>query len=184
MEPLDPEITCAVLDFAHCALDGEPVDMALDILKPRLGLVNFKSAYRARTSGPDEQEAVWQVVWTTARCGAYSWRAAVQALHSIGYKGDICLPAEYSRIGDSGQLMGEEVIPRLKLDMDYIARLLSETNAPPAITRSAHPETCAALQARNAMMILMPVAPGWSALTLVLLLSAVIQETLTSAGAL
>ena len=61
LQPFDPRQVCAVLDMAHCAVDGEPVAMAVDILKDRLnGLVNFKSAYHARVSNPEE-EAVYAV---------------------------------------------------------------------------------------------------------------------------
>ena len=63
LEGLSPEIACAVLDFAHCALDGEPVDMALNIAEQRLGMVNFKNAHRIRINSPDESEAEWKILW-------------------------------------------------------------------------------------------------------------------------
>jgi sugar phosphate isomerase/epimerase len=126
---LDPDIAAAVLDFAHCALDGEPVDMAVDIVKERLALVNFKNACRVRVNGPDEPEAQWQVLWTTARHGGYSWASAVSALRGIGYDGDLCLPGEYNRIVGTGvpsseQLMGDEVDERVAGDVVYLRRLL------------------------------------------------------------
>src|SRR3546814_6254170 len=43
IEKYDRRHVCAVLDMAHCAVDGEPTAMAVDIVKDRLnGLVNFK----------------------------------------------------------------------------------------------------------------------------------------------
>ena len=129
IEGLPPKIACAVLDFAHCDLDGEPVEMALDISKTHLGMVNFKSACRVRTNGPDEQEAEWEVLWTTARHGGYSWLEAVKALKNIDYSGDICLPAEYSRLNQKEKLMGEEVIPRIRQDIEYLRYLTNQVSA-------------------------------------------------------
>ena len=125
LEGVSQKSACAVLDFAHCALDGEPVEMALDIVQHNLGLVNFKNACRIRTNGPDEPEAAWQVLWTSARHGGYSWAEAVAALKKIKYSGDICLPAEYSRLSEKGQLMGELVIPRIRGDIEYLRSLLA-----------------------------------------------------------
>jgi sugar phosphate isomerase/epimerase len=124
IDDLSPKTACAVLDFAHCALDGEPAEMAVDIVGKRLGMVNFKNACRVRTNGPDEPEAQWKVLWTTARHGGYSWAEAVKVLKEVGYSGDICLPAEYGNINTSGQLMGEEVIPRIRQDIVYVRSLM------------------------------------------------------------
>ena len=131
MEELDDDVAAAVLDFAHCALDGEPVDMAVDIVRRRLSLVNFKNACRVRTNGPDEAEATWQILWTTGRQGGYSWMQAVAALRRMAYTGDICLPAEYNRmvgsqVPSSEQLMGDEVDSRVRSDVAYLKALLAE----------------------------------------------------------
>jgi len=65
IENYDPKQVCAVLDMAHCAVDGEPEVMAIDICWSHLRLVNFKSAFHARTNGPEAVEAQWGVHWTT-----------------------------------------------------------------------------------------------------------------------
>ena len=127
LDGISEDQACAVLDFAHCALDGEPVEMAVDIVKQQLGLVNFKNACRVRTTGPDD-EAEWQVLWTTGRHGGYSWQKAVSALRNIRYVGDICLPAEYNRIGVYEQLMDSEVIPRIRSDIQYLREILESEN--------------------------------------------------------
>ena len=132
LEALAADLAAAVLDFAHCALDGEPVDMAVDIVRDRLALVNFKNACRVRINGPDEPEAAWQVLWTTARHGGYSWRAAVESLRAAGYDGDLCLPGEYNRIAGPGvpsgeQLMGDEVDVRVAGDLAHLRELLTDT---------------------------------------------------------
>ena len=53
IEKYERKHVCAVLDMAHCSVDGEPTAMAVDIVKDRLnGLVNFKSAFHLRANGP------------------------------------------------------------------------------------------------------------------------------------
>lgn len=126
IEGYDPKQICAVLDPAHCAVDGEPEDMALDIVWTHLGMVNFKSASHRRINGPDEDEAKWEILWTTSQHSGYSWRTMVNALRERGYTGTICLPAEYSHPSIPGQLMGNDVIAPVKKDIAYIKKLLVE----------------------------------------------------------
>ena len=124
LQPFDPRQVCAVLDMAHCAVDGEPVAMAVDILKDRLnGLVNFKSAYHARVSNP-EDEAVFAVKWTTHQHGGYSWRELASCLRANGYSGAYCLPAEYSDPLGKPQRMGDEVLPYLRDDLEHLREVL------------------------------------------------------------
>ena len=126
IERYDPKHVCAVLDMAHCAVDGEPTAMAVDIVKDRLrGLVNFKSAFHQRVNGP-EDEAVYDVHWTTHRHAGYSWREFARCLRAIGFAGTYCLPAEYSDPSGEGQRMGEDVMPYLREDVAFLKALLSE----------------------------------------------------------
>ncbi|MBS7701214.1 MULTISPECIES: TIM barrel protein [unclassified Chelatococcus] len=119
----EPRHVCAVLDMAHCALDGEPVSLAVDIIKDHLyGLVNFKSAYRTRVNGP-EDEALFKVRWTTHRHGAYSWGEFADCLHRIGFRGTLCLPAEYSNPDGGPQRMGDDVLPFLRKDLAHLREL-------------------------------------------------------------
>ncbi len=126
IEKYDPKHVCAVLDPAHCAVDGEPEEMALDIVWSHLKLVNFKSASHRRLNGPDEEEAKWEILWTTAQHAGYSWRKMVSLLKARNYDGPLCLPAEYSVPNGSGQLMGDAVTPLLQKDIAYLKKLLKE----------------------------------------------------------
>lgn len=123
---LPQSIAGAVLDFAHCGLDGEPVDMALDLLKDRLLLLNLKNAYKHRIGYNDFGEAEWQVIWSTARHGYYSWKETIDLIVEKNISIDICLPAEYGKIGLKGQLMDTEVLSLIKTDISYLKSLLSE----------------------------------------------------------
>ena len=119
-------IAGAVLDFAHCGVAGEPADMAYDIVRDSLMMVNFKSCYQARLTGPDEEEASWQVLWSTSRSSIYSWKAAVKLLSDNGYRGYICLPAEYNHLGVKEPIMGAEAARRVSYDVRYLKRLMEE----------------------------------------------------------
>ncbi len=127
LEDFDPKHVCAVLDMGHCAVDGEPVDMAVDIARPHMnGLVNFKSACHLRANGP-ELEAEYAVHWTTHDHGGYSWRKLVQALHRTDFTGTFCMPAEYNQqAGVKGQRMGDDVIPFLRKDIAHLKSLVDE----------------------------------------------------------
>jgi sugar phosphate isomerase/epimerase len=98
LKDYDPKHIAAVWDAGHSGLAGEPPNYALDCLWGKLCMVNFKAAYWYRSNpkaGPDE-EARWEVNWVQGREGMGSWAGAVEYLKKRGYKGTVCLPAEYS----------------------------------------------------------------------------------------
>lgn len=127
LEGYDPKQVCGVLDMGHCAVDGEPVAMAVDIVRPHLnGMVNFKSAMHLRANGP-EVPAEYVVHWTTHNHGGYNWRELVSALHGIGFDGTFCMPVEYSvQAGIKGQRMGDDVLPFARHDLAHLQSLVSE----------------------------------------------------------
>ena len=126
IEDYDPRHVCAVLDPAHCALDGEGEEMAFDIVQSHLRLVNYKAASRRRLNRITAREAEWEVVWSTARNSQVSWRKMTALLQREGYRGDICLTAEYSDPDGTGDLTGDDVLPFLKYDIDYARELFAE----------------------------------------------------------
>lgn len=125
LKELPNDIISACLDFAHCSLSGEPVDMAIDILKDRISMVNFKSAMYVRLNTKDEAE--WKVLWGTYKDSLYNWMDAIRALKKINYTGDICLPAEYGRLGLKGQIMGNDIILLIEEDLDYLKKHLNQS---------------------------------------------------------
>jgi len=131
IEKYDPKHVCAVLDVAHCSLDGEPTEMALDIAWPQMrGLINFKSAFRRRVNGPEAIEARYEIHWTTAHHSGFSWSELVSLLKKRGFTGDVCLSAEYTDLDNPGQqLMGEAVPPLLMQDIKYIKHLFETVEA-------------------------------------------------------
>jgi sugar phosphate isomerase/epimerase len=131
MERYDPRHVCAILDMAHCGVAGEPVELSVDLLWERMpGLVNFKNAYRERVNGPEDSEAVFRTHWTTGRHGAYSWSGLVAELRRRDFKGTFVLPAEYFDPSGEPQRMGDDVLPYLETDVEYLRSLADAAWSP------------------------------------------------------
>ncbi len=110
IEDYDPKYICAVLDQAHNGLNGEPPELAIDIVWSHLKVVNLKSAFWMRTNGPDAPEAEWKKYWTTGRQGLAYWTRTVRELKKRNYAGDICLTAEYTDSSRVDELIAEDIV--------------------------------------------------------------------------
>ncbi len=73
LERYTPAQVGAVLDPAHCALNGEIPELALDIVWSQLRMVNLKNVYWQRTNGPEAAVAQYQRHWTSGSQGLCSW---------------------------------------------------------------------------------------------------------------
>jgi sugar phosphate isomerase/epimerase len=98
VEPFDRKYVAAVLDLAHCALAGEPEEIAIDIAWPKLCMVNLKNGIRKRIED-QEGEARWRVTWVGSKDGFASWSKTIRVLLNRRYDGPLCLTAEYSEAG-------------------------------------------------------------------------------------
>jgi len=95
LEPYDSNLIGGIWDAAHSGLAGEEPEQALDIIWDHLAIINFKNAYYVRTNGPEAAAAKFDYYFTTGPNGLCSWERAVKHMMKKGYKGNICLPAEY-----------------------------------------------------------------------------------------
>src|SRR5579859_3938616 len=91
IERYDPKQVAAVWDAGHNGLEGEQPEMAIDIVWSHLCLVNLKSAFWQRVSGPEAEHAEWHTYWTTGRQGRANWPRVAAELKRRGYSGVICL---------------------------------------------------------------------------------------------
>jgi sugar phosphate isomerase/epimerase len=107
--PYDPRHIAIVWDAAHEALNGNDLDLALDVAWPHLCMVNLKNAYWRRTNDPEAEVADWQVHWTAGRHGQASWPNVVAELKARGYEGTVCLPAEYTDEDAVERLIAEDI---------------------------------------------------------------------------
>ena len=109
IEDYDPRHVAAVWDPAHCALDGEGPDLAIDILWSHLCMANLKNALWLRQNGPEAEYAEWISYWTSGRQGLASWPAVVAELKKRDYAGVVCLTAEYSDHESVDRLIAEDI---------------------------------------------------------------------------
>lgn len=109
LEPYDPRYIAAIWDAAHSALSAEIPAQALDIIWDKLCLVNLKTAYYRRVTGPEAEQARFEPYFTTGRNGASSWRDIADELLRRGYEGDICMPAEYTDEANVERYIAQDV---------------------------------------------------------------------------
>lgn len=109
LAPFDPKLVGAIWDVAHNALNGEVLDLALEIVWPHMLMVNLKNAFWRRTNGPEAMTAEWDAFWTSGRHGLASWPNVARMLKQRGYAGPICLPAEYSDEPAVDRLIAEDI---------------------------------------------------------------------------
>lgn len=109
IEPYDPRHVAAVWDPAHCALAGEVPELAADIVWSHLCLVNLKNGLWQRANGPEAEVAVHRHYWTSGRQGLCSWPDVVRVLKERGYRGNVCLTAEYTDHEAVDRLIAEDL---------------------------------------------------------------------------
>jgi len=109
IEPFEPKHVCAVLDMAHCGLDGEPEEMAIDIAWPYLAIVNLKNAIRRRTTKPQAKTADWEIHWTAGSQGFASWSRTAEILKQRDYTGPVCLTAEYDDDDSVDRMIADDI---------------------------------------------------------------------------
>lgn len=110
IERYDRKHVGAVLDPAHCALNGEIPELALDIVWSHLCMVNFKNVYRRRTNGPEAPVAAYEHYWTSGSQGLSSWAGVAHELQRRGYRGPVCLSAEYSDVTAVDRLIAADLV--------------------------------------------------------------------------
>lgn len=122
----DPELVGAVWDPVHNSVQGDNLDLSLEMLLPWLCMVNMKSAFWRRCDAPEAEQARWRTCWTTCRQGMTDWRAVIADLIKHGYEGDISHSAEYSPPDfNATELDSESLLPMLIEDFTYIKSLLT-----------------------------------------------------------
>ncbi|WP_334195750.1 sugar phosphate isomerase/epimerase family protein [Muricomes intestini] len=118
LEPFDWKYIAAVWDVAHSGLAGEVPELALDIIWDKLCLINFKNAYYRQINGPEADQAEWKPYFTLGRYGAAHYPRIAAYIKERGYRGYICLPAEYT-----DESLVEKLVP---VELEYVKSLLED----------------------------------------------------------
>lgn len=117
LEGIDPGQVGAYLDPGHLCLEGEPIALAVDIVRPTLRMVAAKNArYRFVADGRGSR---WVVEWVQLAEGIQRWPDVIAALRAAGYVGAISVHGEYSETPDA-----DAILRRVALDVDYLRQLL------------------------------------------------------------
>ncbi len=96
LKDYDPRLIAACWDPAHNALEGEQLDLALDIIAGHLSMINLKNGFWQRTNGPEAAQAEWRIFWTAGHQGRASWSLVADKLKTMQYTGPLCFSAEYT----------------------------------------------------------------------------------------
>jgi sugar phosphate isomerase/epimerase len=102
-------------DTGHLSIVGEPIDMALDIVKSHLAVIAFKDL--ARSPGMRGGRVV------RMGKGFVDWETAVNTLQTIGFSGPVSFHSEYS-----GEPV-DTVIDLARIDVRFIQSLLNKSSS-------------------------------------------------------
>ena len=103
-------------DPGHLSLCGEPIDMALDIVRDYLSVVAFKDLLRQRPGG-NPRDGDTKVSVMRMGQGFVNWPIVIKTLKSIDFDGPISFHSEYS--GEPP----ESVVDLCRLDVRFIKSL-------------------------------------------------------------
>ena len=109
LKGFDPKNVGVFGDVGHLSICGEPIDMALDIVKEYLAVIAFKDL--ARRSGDRGGQVIHM------GHGFVDWETTLQSLQRIGFNGPVSFHSEYS-----GEPV-ETVVDLARIDVRYINHL-------------------------------------------------------------
>jgi sugar phosphate isomerase/epimerase len=119
VQGFDPQYVGVFADPGHLSIVGEPIEMALDIVREYLSVVSFKDLARQRIV--QDGRAVWRTRVVRLGHGFGDFPALLRTLVQMGYDGPVSFHSEYS-----GEPV-ESVIDLARIDVRYVNALLAET---------------------------------------------------------
>lgn len=112
----DPDCVGVFLDPGHLAMDGEPVKMALNIVKEYLKVLAFKDLVRQQVFR--DGKASWSSKMVRLGQGFVDWEGLLQGLGEVNFDGPISFHSEYPGVPV------ETVIDLARTDVRFIRGLL------------------------------------------------------------
>jgi len=114
----DPKHVGVFADPGHLSLVGEPLPMALDIVKGYLSILAFKDVLRERTV--TNGKPGWQLKVVRLGSGFVDWTTLLSLLKKMAYTGPISFHSEYSGEPE------DTVIDLARMDVRFITGLLAK----------------------------------------------------------
>ncbi|MEZ4710073.1 MAG: sugar phosphate isomerase/epimerase [Caldilineaceae bacterium] len=117
----DPQHIGVFSDPGHLSVCGEPIDMALDIVRDYLSVLAFKDMIRERVV--KDGVATWATPVRKLGWGFVDWPTTIAALKSMHFSGPISMHSEYA--GEPP----ETVIDLARADTRFIRSLVSSVDS-------------------------------------------------------
>ncbi len=114
----NPKYIGIFADTGHLSLVGEPLPMALDIVKEYMSAVAVKDLIRERVLIDGKRQ--WQTRVVPIREGFVDWETLMRLLVDMNFKGPISVHSEYSEYDV------DTVIDQTKIDIRFLRRLINE----------------------------------------------------------
>jgi sugar phosphate isomerase/epimerase len=112
VQGMDASLVGVFLDTGHLSLCGEPITMALDIVRDYLSVMAFKDMiWEKRTVGG---EAVWKSRVVPMGQGYVHWSEVLRSLEAINFDGPVSFHSEYS-----GQPV-KRVVELARTDVEFV----------------------------------------------------------------
>ncbi len=108
----EPKYIGVFADTGHLSIVGEPIDMALDIVKEYLSVIAFKDLVRRPGEGGGRVVRMGE--------GFVDWKTTLKTLKAINFDGPVSFHSEYSG------MPVETVIDLTRIDVRFINSLLKE----------------------------------------------------------
>ncbi|HOM25912.1 MAG TPA: sugar phosphate isomerase/epimerase family protein [bacterium] len=112
------EFVGVFLDPGHLSIVGEPIDMAVDIVKEYISAVAIKDLKRERVFVDGKKN--WQIRIVPLGEGYVDWEKVLNILFEIKFSGPISIHSEYS------ELKIDDLIDQTKMDIRYIKRIIEK----------------------------------------------------------
>jgi sugar phosphate isomerase/epimerase len=111
----DPQYVGVYLDPAHLEMDGEPLPMALDMVRNYLKVIGVKNVRHERT--PDGKK--WRQWWCQLPEGLVDWAEALKVIKEAGFNGPLSVHGEYS-FSEATDVVLKELVK----EMEYLLPLI------------------------------------------------------------
>jgi sugar phosphate isomerase/epimerase len=117
VQGFDPQHVGVFADSGHLSIVGEPIEMALSIVREYLSVIAFKDLVRQRIVR--DGQVTWRTRVVRMGQGFADFPAALRTLQEMGYDGPISFHSEYS------EEPVKSVIDLARIDVRYINALLA-----------------------------------------------------------
>ncbi|MBM3263205.1 MAG: TIM barrel protein [candidate division Zixibacteria bacterium] len=115
----DPRFVGVFSDVGHLSVCGEPIDMALNIVREYLAVIAFKDLLRVQRISPSG-ERNWNIDVVRMGTGYGEWKTALRTLQVMAFAGTVSFHSEY------GGEPVETVIDLARADVRFIDQLRAE----------------------------------------------------------